>query len=447
MTTPSTNLGLSNIQTEFGGSNPISLSEYYRGGANVPSGTATSPVDGTPIPTSGTIRMGEFRDVSKSTTINLTLSANTTNYNIFTAASSPSGPAAVTLTINSGVLVGTNFIGNNTTPVLDTGTGWAAGSTISIINNGSIIGSAGYAPSAGSAGANQPGGAGGDGGPAINAQYPISITNNGIIAGGGGGGGGGGQTGSGNASGNGTGAGTQFGPALQAAQGASGASNAGGTPGAAGSGPEVAGGNATNATGTLNGQGGGGGGYGAPGGKGGNTVTPAEAGGYGGSGGAFVVGSSNVTWVSFGNRYGSFDTGNYTLLSTNGSNITSSSSLPSGNAGAASVTLTFTPAGTFTATADSTSSNAKGRWSNKATTATTPGASTWIKATLQSGTTPTGSSIGSWLPLTSNVSWTWTSPTGSAGTSTGTILVQFSTSSSGTPVVSNQTYVATATHG
>ena len=33
-------MSFSQLQTEFGGANPISLSEYYRGGAYVPSGTA-----------------------------------------------------------------------------------------------------------------------------------------------------------------------------------------------------------------------------------------------------------------------------------------------------------------------------------------------------------------------------------------------------------------------
>ena len=37
MVVPSTNVGFSSIQTEFGGSNPISLSEYYSGGPLVPS--------------------------------------------------------------------------------------------------------------------------------------------------------------------------------------------------------------------------------------------------------------------------------------------------------------------------------------------------------------------------------------------------------------------------
>lgn len=50
-------LSLANIQTEFGGSNPISLSEYYAGGGLVPSGTT-----GTygAVPSSGTISIRNF---------------------------------------------------------------------------------------------------------------------------------------------------------------------------------------------------------------------------------------------------------------------------------------------------------------------------------------------------------------------------------------------------
>lgn len=43
------------IQTEFGGSNPIRISEYYRDGGNVPD-TATN----VNIPTSGQIKFGDF---------------------------------------------------------------------------------------------------------------------------------------------------------------------------------------------------------------------------------------------------------------------------------------------------------------------------------------------------------------------------------------------------
>ena len=47
----------SEIQTEFGGANPISMSEYYAGGANVPG--STSGVNGA-VPASGTISMSKF---------------------------------------------------------------------------------------------------------------------------------------------------------------------------------------------------------------------------------------------------------------------------------------------------------------------------------------------------------------------------------------------------
>ncbi len=43
------------LQTEFGGSNPISLNEYYRGGAYVPNITANNAV-----PTSGAISLSNF---------------------------------------------------------------------------------------------------------------------------------------------------------------------------------------------------------------------------------------------------------------------------------------------------------------------------------------------------------------------------------------------------
>lgn len=53
MTTPTSSLGMSHIQTEFGGSNPISLSEYYGVHANVAA--------------SGTISMSQFLGISAAT--------------------------------------------------------------------------------------------------------------------------------------------------------------------------------------------------------------------------------------------------------------------------------------------------------------------------------------------------------------------------------------------
>jgi hypothetical protein len=62
MTLPSSGpLTLADIQTEFGGSNPISLSEYYAGGAYVPAGTS-----GTygAVPSSGAISIQNFYGTS-----------------------------------------------------------------------------------------------------------------------------------------------------------------------------------------------------------------------------------------------------------------------------------------------------------------------------------------------------------------------------------------------
>ena len=48
-------ISLNDVQTEFGGSNPIEIDEYYRGGSNVPDTAANSS-----IPQSGTIAMDDF---------------------------------------------------------------------------------------------------------------------------------------------------------------------------------------------------------------------------------------------------------------------------------------------------------------------------------------------------------------------------------------------------
>ena len=79
---------LANIQTEFGGANPISLSEYYAGGGLVPSGTAG-------IPTSSTISIGSFYGASNYTgywltelRFNSTYVSNTFGGYTFTGSSS-----------------------------------------------------------------------------------------------------------------------------------------------------------------------------------------------------------------------------------------------------------------------------------------------------------------------------------------------------------------------
>lgn len=62
MTLPTSGpLSLADIQGEFGGSNPISLSEYYAGGAYVPAGTTGT---NGPVPSSGAISISNFYGTS-----------------------------------------------------------------------------------------------------------------------------------------------------------------------------------------------------------------------------------------------------------------------------------------------------------------------------------------------------------------------------------------------
>ena len=55
---------LSDLQVEYGGTDPISINEYYRGGAYVPIGTGTAT-----IPASGAITLDNFRGTSKTATV------------------------------------------------------------------------------------------------------------------------------------------------------------------------------------------------------------------------------------------------------------------------------------------------------------------------------------------------------------------------------------------
>ena len=59
-------LTLADIQGEFGGSNPIGLNEYYRGGSLVPNHSNT-----TSIPTSGTIQVDDFYGTSSASPLDL----------------------------------------------------------------------------------------------------------------------------------------------------------------------------------------------------------------------------------------------------------------------------------------------------------------------------------------------------------------------------------------
>lgn len=298
-------LKISEIATEFGDTTPNSMSEYYRGGSLVPDAPAN-----TSIPTSGAIGIGDFYGATNRIAVPLTISANTQNYNVYTQASaSPlytAGIADVTLTVQPGVVVGSSSTG---TYALNVPNAFNAGDTVTIVNNGTVIGRGGNGGGGGTL--PSPGGGGGGGGNAVYVNFATTITNNGTLAGGGGGGGGGGSGtyntgggnpkqplvtyytgggggggGAGNTAGSGAGGGSTPGP--NGAGGAGGNTTSGGGGGAGGS--------------PGGGPGGSGGGQGANGGSGsgGNY----RGGGAGGTRGFYVVGNPFITYPATGTRLG-----------------------------------------------------------------------------------------------------------------------------------------------
>lgn len=225
------------------------------------------------------------------------IAALTTNYNMKAAAIAAGWnqviPLQMTLTINSGVTIGSTSTGNYS---FDTGIGFPNGTILTLVNNGTIMGRGGDGGAGGSASSmtpgNQPGTGGGSGGPALRAQVALTVTNNGTIAGAGAGGAGGqggystsGGSGHGNSGGGGGGGGAGY---------------IGGSGGFGGSGSDGSDGNPGGAGGPGGPGGGGAGGsslYADPGASG-------SSGGGLGTSGAAVVGNNNITWNTIGVRLG-----------------------------------------------------------------------------------------------------------------------------------------------
>jgi len=297
---PGTAISMTTIATEFGGTVPHSLNEYYRGGGLVPNAPANSA-----IPTSGQIAIGNFYGATNRISVPLTISTNSYNYDVYTnrGPTYVAGISDITVTVNPGITVGSTA---TPTYAMLVPSAFNPADTITIVNNG-LIQAMGGAGGAGG-GAGPPGVAGGTGGSAIYVNRPTVITNNGTVASGGGGGGGGGgrQTNTptgpktppaiNNYGGGGGGGGAGFNGGAAGAGGTAGSGN--GTPGSVGTSPAGgAGGAGSNGAGT----GGTGGGRGA-GGAAGNPQT--WAGGGGGATGNYIVGNPFVTWPVTGTRQG-----------------------------------------------------------------------------------------------------------------------------------------------
>lgn len=188
--------------------------------------------------------------------------------------------------------------GSNTLNYALTISGFPAGTILTLINNGRILGAGG---GGGSGAWSDPGdgetaptyyGAtpGMAGGHALNVGSPVTIINNYRIWGGGGGGGGGGMT-------------------LSSWPGGGGGGGAGVPGGAGGASLRKTGTAGTETTGGAGGSltnsaGGAGGGPGLPGAAGATPANAAKAGGAGGAAGKYAVGNSYITWLATGDRRG-----------------------------------------------------------------------------------------------------------------------------------------------
>lgn len=126
--------------------------------------------------------------VNGGATLNLTVASNTYNYDVGAQYTqrygAPTGPVRVTVTINSSVVVSQV----STAPAAFTTGALPAGSEVTLVNKGLIIGQGGRGGHGSSSG-NQ-GGTGGAGGDAVLMTVTTKIDNSGYILGGGGGGGG-----------------------------------------------------------------------------------------------------------------------------------------------------------------------------------------------------------------------------------------------------------------
>ena len=244
------------------------------------------------------ISMNDLRGKSGRIAISLVISANTNNYDVFTNRSPlyVAGKSDITLTIQSSATVGSTTL---PTSALNVPSSFDADDTVTIINQGTILGAGGTGGPFSTNGT--------AGGSAVNVARTTTIDNQGVIAGGGGGGGGG-QPGVG-VTPRPPKSGGPFPSPRGGGGGGGGAGVLGGVGGTGGPGSFVGGtgGTGTSATGGAGGPaaapatpGGPGGGRGAAGSN--APVSPSPR--TGGAAGSYIVGNPFVTWANNGTRLG-----------------------------------------------------------------------------------------------------------------------------------------------
>lgn len=248
--------------------------------------------------TYGTYRVDTINSPLCRATLSSAYSTNQTNVNITVSSQSGyiSGKTDITITINAGVIISSSSTG--TAAFIIGGTN--AGDTVTIINNGTIVGRGGAGGTAGGGNLQSGPTAGGNGGSAISLGCAVSITNNGTIGGGGGGGGGGAsmsgaQTVATLGGGGGGGAGYGTGGTYNGSSGGATTGGAAGTNGSTGgAGGSLGGSGASSASYTFSFT------------LGYVSVESTKPGAAGGSPGAAVAKNGNtLTWITQGNVYGS----------------------------------------------------------------------------------------------------------------------------------------------
>ena len=234
--------------------------------------------------------------------VNLVISSNTQDYDVWTEVGTAGGYIAgltdITITIDSGVVVGSTSTG---TPSLTVNGSFTTGDTVSITNNGTISGKGGAG-----GGTHSNGAAAGDG---ISLAFATTIDNQGDLAGGGGGGGGQRRKGA-------VTSGKDCGE-TKTGKGGTGGGGAGDDVGTGGGSPTLTvGGTGNNGSkgggcAPKGGTGGGGGGRGRAGSSGSTgsygscTCNRSSNGaGSGGAAGDYITGNSYATWDNTGNVYG-----------------------------------------------------------------------------------------------------------------------------------------------
>jgi hypothetical protein len=288
MTTPSGTIGLSDVNAELGFSPTAFITM---------NDAAVRTLAGVP---SGAISMQNLQNKTNRIAIPLTISSNTNNYDVYANRGPTYNPGIsdITLTISAPAIVSSTSTG---TAALIVPSAFNPGDTVTIINNGVILGRGGDG-GAGGPGSIEPftpnynGKSGGSGGGALQVQRAITMQNANRISGGGGGGGGGGS-------------GIGFGSFGGSGGGGIGSGSPNGTLTAAG--PGLAGTQTTDPEGNQRqgGPGGAGGSYGSNGSAGSagrlNTM-PFSQGGPGGAAGYAIVGNPFITYSGpTGTRNGS----------------------------------------------------------------------------------------------------------------------------------------------